>query len=89
MLPSVNPRLLTAAALLVLVLAGCGGGASADELVDESVAATSAVESFHLVIDVENVETSDSGLSLTFVDGDVLVPDRLEGKVGGTFLGLW
>ena len=88
MLPSVNPRLLTAAALLVLVLAGCGGGASADELVDESVAATSAVESFHLVIDVENVETSDSGLSLTFVDGDVLVPDRLEGKVGGTFLGL-
>ena len=38
--------------------AGCGGGGSgkpADELVAESVAKTSAVKSFHLVIDVENV----------------------------------
>jgi lipoprotein LprG len=83
-------RLLRAAApaALVLALAGCGGGQSAEELVDETVAATSAVESFHLVIETQAVETSGQGLSLTFVEGDVLVPDRLKGRVGGSFLGL-
>ena len=80
-----------AAALLLLALAaGCGGssGPSAQELVSESVAKTSAVKTFHLVIDVEHVPAPSSGLGLTFVDGDVVVPDRLRGRVGGTFLGL-
>jgi len=89
----VNGRLLRWAPALVLVAlaAGCGGGGSgksASELVNESVAKTSAVESFHLVIDVENGASSSSGLSLKFVDGDVLVPDKLKGKVGGTFSGI-
>jgi lipoprotein LprG len=80
---------LAAAALLLAVTAACGGsGPTADELVAESVAATSEVESFHLVLDVQDAETSDSGLSLTSIDGDVLVPDRLEGRVGGKFLGI-
>jgi hypothetical protein len=82
---------LTAALLLAGVAAGCGGGGSrtpADELVAESVAKTSAVESFHLVIDVENAAQSGSGLNLEFVDGDVLVPDRMKAKVGGTFAGV-
>jgi hypothetical protein len=82
---------LLALAALVLVAAGCGGGGSgapAADLVSESVAKTSAVGSFHLVIDVENAEQSDSGLNLKFVDGDVKVPDRMEAKVGGTFAGV-
>jgi lipoprotein LprG len=84
-----RPARILAAVVLVALAAGCGGsGQSAEDLVAETVEATGAVESFHLVIDVENVETSDSGLSLTFVDGDVVVPDRLKGRVGGTFLGL-
>jgi lipoprotein LprG len=84
-----RPARILAAVVLVALAAGCGGsGQSAEDLVAETVEATGAVESFHLVIDVENVETSDSGLSLTFVDGDVIVPDKLEGRVGGTFLGL-
>jgi lipoprotein LprG len=84
----VRSRIL-AAVLLVALAAGCGGsGQSAEDLVAETVEATGAVESFHLVIDVENVKTSDSGLSLTFLDGDVAVPDKLKGRVGGTFLGI-
>jgi hypothetical protein len=82
------PALAAALALTVLA-AGCGGsGKSAEELVSESVTKTSDVKSFHLVVDVEHGKSSGSGLNLNFVDGDVLVPDRLKGKVGGTFLGL-
>ncbi len=79
-----------AALLLVALAAGCGGssGPSAQELVAESVAKTSAVKTFHLVVDVEHVPAPSSGLGLTFVDGDVVVPDRLRGRVGGTFLGI-
>jgi lipoprotein LprG len=80
----VSARILVA--FVLVALAGCGQ--SAEDLVAETVEATGAVESFHLVIDVENVKTSDSGLSLTFVDGDVVVPDKLKGRVGGTFLGI-
>ena len=51
--------------VLVLLAAGCGGssgsGQSADDLVAESVKATSAVTSFHLSIDTENIATSDTG----------------------------
>ena len=83
---------LVLAAVLVLLASGCGGGSgsgqSADDLVAASVEATSAVTSFHLSIDTENIATSNSGLSLKFVDGDVLVPDKLKGKVGGTFAGI-
>jgi lipoprotein LprG len=80
----VSARILVA---VVLVALATGCGQSAEDLVAETVKATGAVESFHLVIDVENVKASDSGLSLTFVEGDVVVPDKLKGKVGGTFLG--
>jgi lipoprotein LprG len=80
----VSARILVA---FVLVALATGCGPSAEDLVAETVEATRAVESFHLVIDIENVKTSDSGLSLTFVDGDVVVPNKLKGKVGGTFLG--
>jgi lipoprotein LprG len=82
---------LVVALLLVAVPAGCGGGGSgpsAEELVADTVEKTGAVQSFHLAIDTDQTDVSNSGLSLTFVDGDVKVPDRLEGKVGGKFLGL-
>ena len=82
---------LAFATLLVVALAaGCGGssGPSAQELVAESVAKTSAVKTFHLAIDIEHVPPPKSGLGITFVDGDVIVPDRLSGKVGGTFVGI-
>jgi len=93
MLAQVTGRLACSVVTLVVVLvaAGCGGGGSApaaDDLVAESVAATSQVKSFHLVIDTSNIATSGSGLSLKFVDGDVVVPDKLKGKVGGTFAGI-
>jgi hypothetical protein len=84
-------RLVPAAALvLVVVAAGCGGtsGPTAKELVTQSIAATSAVKTFHLAVDIENVPAPRTGLGLTSVDGDVIVPDRLHGRVSGTFLGL-
>jgi lipoprotein LprG len=77
-------------AAVALLAAGCGGssGPSAEELVSESVAKTSAVKSFHLLVDIQNVSSPREGLGLKYVDGDVLVPDRLKGRVGGTFLGI-
>jgi lipoprotein LprG len=89
----VQGRLLVVA-LSVLALAtlvsGCGGssGPSAEELVTNSVAKTSAVKTFHLLVDVQNVTAPREGLGLDYVDGDVVVPDRLKGRVGGTFLGI-
>jgi hypothetical protein len=78
------------AAVALAVLAGCGGsdGPSAEELVARSVEATAAVGSFHLVVNVENVPPPSGGLGLTFVDGDIVVPDRMAATVGGTFQGI-
>ena len=89
MLRRLATGLLAVLALAVLAT-GCGGsdGPSPEELVAESVEATGAVESFHLVVNVENVPTPGSGLGLTFVDGDIAVPDRMAAKVGGTFQGV-
>lgn len=77
-------------ALLVSVLAACGrgeeNGPSAGEIVTEAADATSAVKSFHFVFTSENVKTGAKGLSLTSAEGDIVVPDRLQAEVGGTFL---
>jgi hypothetical protein len=83
-------RLATLLALLSLA-AGCGGGASGpspDEIVAKTVAETGKQKTFHLLVDVENVTAPRTGLGLTFVDGDVEVPDRMHAKVGGTFAGI-
>jgi hypothetical protein len=80
---------VAASLLLVPLAAGCGSsGPSAQQIVADSVTKTAEVKTFHLVIDVENVPAPSTGLGLTFVDGDVIVPDRLQGRVGGTFLGV-
>jgi hypothetical protein len=83
-----------AACLLAVVLlgAGCGGGGSdgrsAGDILLESADKTSAVKTFHVVVNIENVAVPRSGLGLTFVDGDIVVPDKLQAKIGGTFMGL-
>jgi hypothetical protein len=81
---------LAALLALVLVAAGCGGGSgpTAEELVSQTAEQTGALTSFHLIVDIQHVPTSGSGLGLSFVDGDVAVPDRLSARVSGTFLGL-
>ena len=85
-------RLGIGALLLVLSLAGCGGGAggktSAVKLVTESADRTVVVRSFHVTIDVENVPRSTSGLQLTAAEGDVVAPDRFRAQVSGTFAGI-
>jgi hypothetical protein len=85
------PRVASLLVLLALALAaGCGGtsGPSASELVSQTVEETGKQKSFHLLVDVQHVSAPRTGLGLTFVDGDVLVPDRMKAKVGGTFAGL-
>jgi hypothetical protein len=87
------PRPLVACGLLVAALAvpGCGGGgggASPDQLVADSVAATKQVKSFHFNLDIENVPASTAGLQLTAAEGDALVPDRVEAQASGRFAGI-
>lgn len=86
-------RFAAAAVVLVAVLAGCGGnsapaGPSPQSIVKQSIARTGAEKSFHFRLDVTNPPDSTSGLSLTFADGDVVVPDRLKAKVSGSFNGV-
>jgi hypothetical protein len=82
---------LTAAAVLVLaVAAGCGGSSAPppEELIAQSAERTAVVKTFHVVVDFQHVPAAKSGLGLTFVDGDVVVPDRMKARVSGTFLGV-
>ncbi len=82
---------VAAALLLVGAVAGCGGkarGLSPTEIVSQSAASTSAVKSFHMVVNIENVPAPRSGLGLTFVDGDIVVPNELRARIGGTFQGV-
>jgi len=80
-------RVLAPVALLIVLAAGCGGspGPSASQIVERSATATSALKSFHLLVHIENVPAAKTGVSLTFVDGDVAVPDRVRARVAGTF----
>ena len=78
-------------ALTLLGAAGCGGssGPSAGEIVSRSADATAKQKSFHVVVGVDGAAlTSKSGLTLTFADGDVLVPGKMRARVGGAFLGI-
>jgi len=84
-----NGRALGVAVLLAALVAGCGGKSlSATQIVAQSAAKTGKLTSFHLVVDIENVPASKTGISLTFVDGDVAVPDKVQARVAGTLLGV-
>ncbi len=79
--------------LLAAALSGCGGGGktaapSAQSISERTTTETAAQKSFHFKLEVEHPAPSDSGLSLTLADGDVVVPDRLKAKVAGTFNGI-
>ena len=79
------------AAFTLLAAAGCGGAGektSAETLVRESADATGALKSFHFTLDVQNVPRSGAGLQLTSAEGDVVVPDRAQADIGGTFAGV-
>ena len=82
-------RLVALALALPLVLAGCGGGSStepgAKQIVAGTTKTTAAVKSFRFTLDVSGVPASSSGLSLTHADGEVVVPNRVDAKVSGTF----
>jgi hypothetical protein len=75
----------------VLLLAGCGGGGKeppappARVIVSRAVAHTTALKSFHFVLKVENAAAGAPGLTITNAEGDLLVPDRLRGRINGTF----
>lgn len=77
-------------AVLAALAAGCGGasGPPVREIVARDVAKTSALTSFHVLVHVENVPASKTGISLTYVDGDLAVPDRLHARIAGTLKGV-
>jgi LppX_LprAFG lipoprotein len=78
---------------LCLALAGCGGGdedagPSAQEIVDGSVDATGALESFHSALDLGDVPIAGAGLNISSAEGDVVVPDRVRASFSGSFSGI-
>jgi hypothetical protein len=84
---------ITAAAAAVALLVGVaacggGGGASGASIISRSAAATAKQTSFHVLVTVEHTAPSASGMSLTLIDGDVVVPDRVHARIGGTFQGV-
>jgi hypothetical protein len=84
---------LFVAVLLVLGVAACGGndepdGPTPQSIVTRATARTGEQKSFHFKLNVENPPAGSSGLSLTFADGDLIVPDRLKANVAGTFAGI-
>jgi hypothetical protein len=79
--------------LVVVAVGGCGGDSastdpSPESIVERTTTETGARKSFHFTLEVENPGPSGSGLSLTFADGDIVVPDRLQAKIAGTFNGI-
>jgi hypothetical protein len=83
---------VAAAAAAVALLAGAtacgGGGASAASIISRSAAATGRQTSFHVLVTVEHTAPSATGMTLTLIDGDVVVPNRVRARVGGTFRGV-
>jgi hypothetical protein len=79
--------------VLAVALAGCGGsskpsGPAPATLVQQTIAATGKQKSFHFKLNVDHPAPSTSGLSLSFAEGDVLVPDELKANAAGTFNGI-
>ncbi len=80
--------------LFAALAAACGGGsggakdASAQAIVARAAAATDSQKRFHFVFDEKNGPRSTSGVHLVFAEGDVIVPDKVQADVSGTFLGL-
>jgi hypothetical protein len=76
--------------LLALVVAGCGGGKEAPAapprvIVARDVERTAALRSLHFVFKVEHAPSGGPGLTLTFAEGDLGLPDRLRARINGTF----
>lgn len=80
---------LAAALAAAVALSGCGGGKpSAASVLSQTVAETGKVRSFHIVVTVANPPRSTKGLSLTYAEGDLVVPGRFRDDVTGTFFGV-
>jgi hypothetical protein len=76
--------------LLALVVAGCGGGKEAPAppprvIVARDVERMASLRSLHFVFKVEHAPSGEPGLTLTFAEGDLAVPDRLRARINGTF----
>jgi lipoprotein LprG len=81
---------LAASALLLVLVTGCGGagGPAAAQIVSQSAAKTATVKSFHVLVTIDNVPASKSGISVTYLDGDLAVPNDLRAKISGTLSGV-
>jgi LppX_LprAFG lipoprotein len=84
-------RLLVAALICALPVAACGGGKHASAapptrtIVANALKSTRALRSVHFVFKVEHGPAGGPGLTITFADGDIAVPDQLRARINGTF----
>jgi lipoprotein LprG len=94
--PVSDPRksgpVICATVLAALAATGCGGGSKEESnappprtIASRSVERTSALRSFHFMLKVDNAPSGVPGLTITFAEGDLLMPDSLKAKVNGTF----
>jgi lipoprotein LprG len=85
---------LAALAVAAAVLAGCGGARhggsapSARDLAQETAAKTAAVKSFHFHFDEAHAPGGRPGLTITFADGDLVVPGAVRASIAGTLSGI-
>jgi lipoprotein LprG len=80
-----------AALLCGIPVSACGGDKHASvapptqTIVAKALKRTAALRSVHFVFKVEHGPAGRPGLSITFADGDLVVPDRLRARINGTF----
>lgn len=84
----------TRACLLVLALAllagACGQTAQLppDQIMNKTIPAMQAANSFHFTLDTSKIQKPMPGLFLTKAEGDVVKPDKLAGSVSALYSGV-
>lgn len=85
------PGIVAAGLVGVVLAAGCGGAAkapSAAEIISQSAVRTAAVKSFHVVVSIEHVAAPAKGMSIAYLEGDLVVPNRFHAHINGTLQGI-
>lgn len=78
---------------LAALLAACGDSNSANTpsaqtLIQQAQTAIQQAKSYHFTLNTENPGQSSGGITIKTADGDIVVPDKLQAKVGAVYSGI-
>lgn len=79
-----RPFLVLVLAAALLAPAALAGQPSPQQIVAGTARQTAKVRSFHFVLRVRHAPINPAGLSLSYADGDVAVPNELRARIAGT-----